>query len=375
MGASVYANNATQAPASGAPQGGSGAVARAVPFARGAYKSRQAVAAQAVTLSAAVQNMSFVIPAVGGWNRRIALRVACVTAGNAAGVTFAADGPYNAITTILLKDSAQKQLNLFSNGYHAFLMNNFGGYKPFKLEGSSRGFLATTGAGATGGSFTFYINLPQECARDGFASYPNMDASQRLTLDLTINANANIYGVAPTTPGTLTITPVVWYYAKPAAVNAKGRAQETVPPAAGSVQFWRTINQVIASGDNIVTVNLSGRYIRNCFAIFTDGSDVRSDTVRPTTMRVEIDNNLLYDAPTADWDEDIYRTFQQDTPTGFYPLIIGTADPDGIAMAEWGDDWIETSTSSQMVLKFNAGASGKLYLLMNEVELQGEFLR
>ncbi len=371
-----YGANAVQA--APAQQSQNSAVARAVPFLRAAYKGKQSVAAQSVTISTAVQNMSFVIPAIGGWNRRIVLRCTCVTAGNAAATAFQADAPYNALTTILLKDAAQKQLNLFTSGYYAFLMNNFGGYRPFKLEGSSRGFAATTGAGATGGSFTFFLELPQECGRDGFASYPNMDASQRLTLDLTINTTANIYSTAPTTPGTLTITPVVYYYTNPAAVNSAGQAQETVPPAAGSVQFWRTLNYVLSNGDNIITVPLSGRYIRNILAVFTDASDVRSDTVRPaasSNMRCELDNNLIFDAPTIDNDEYIYRLLQQDTPTGVYPILLGTADPDGIALAEWGDDWWKTSTSSQMVLKFTTAAAGKLYLLVNEVELKGEFFR
>lgn len=369
----IYANNSQQQ-ATGAPQAASGAIARSVPFVRGAYKSRQSVASQQVALGTAVQNMSFVIPAIGGWNRRIVLKVACVTAGNALAVTFAPDGPFNVFTQLLLKDAAQKQLLLFTNGYHAYLMNQFGGYYPFKVDGSTT-YVATTGAVATGGSFTFYLTLPQECARDGFASYPNMDASQRLTLDLTINANANIYGVAPTAAGTLTVTPVVYYYTKPAAVNARGMAQDTVPPAAGSVQFWRTLSYVLANGDNIITTNLSGRYIRNILGVFTDASDVRSNTVRPSTVRAELDNNLLYDAPVLDWDSNIYRFFQIDDPTGAYPFHIGTLDPDNAPGSEWGDDWIETSTSSQLVTKFTTGAAGKLYLLVNEVELMGEFLR
>lgn len=371
----IYAANG-QKSAQGAAQGGNGAVARAVPFVRAAMKSRQSVAAQSVTLGSAVQNLSFVIPAVGGWNRRIVLRVAAVSAGNSANVTAAADGPYNVFTNILLKDAAQKQLNLFTNGYHAYLMNQFGGYKPFKLDGSTRGFSTIeTGTGATGGSFTFYLTLPFECARDGFASYPNMDASQRLTLDLTINALTNVYGTDPNGTVTLTVTPVVYYYAKPAQVNAQGLAQETVPPAAGSVQFWRTVNYVLASGENIITTNLSGRYLRNIIAVFTDGSDVRSDTVRPSSVRLELDNNLVFDAPTLDLDLDIYRTFQIDTPTGVSAYLLGTQDPDGLALNEWGDDWWSTSTSSQLVAKFSTGASGKLYLLLNEIELEGEFLR
>ena len=371
-----YAGNALNIPGS-APQAASGgnAVARAVPFVRAANKCRVTGESKVVSIGTAVQNVSLVVPAIGGWNRRVVLQVTCVTATNVAAVAFAADAPFNALSQILFKDSAQKQLVLFTNGYYAYLMNNFGGYKTFRMDSSTRAYTAITGTGATGGSFTFFLILPQECSRDGICSYPNMDASQRLTIDLTVNTTASIYTTPPTNPGTLTITPVVYYYSKPAATNAQGAAQETTPPGVGSVQFWRTAQYVLASGNNIVTVNLSGRYLRNIIAIFTDASDVRSDTVRPTTVRAELDNNLIFDSGTQDWDADIFRTFGIDTATGMFPVLLGTTDPDGIQGSEWADDWWSTSTSSQLVLKFTAGAAGKMYLLLNEVEAQGEIFR
>lgn len=370
-----YGANAINIPGQTVVPQGSQAVARPVSFVRAAIKARVQGESKAVTLGTAVQNVSLVLPAVGGWNRRIVLQVVCVTAGNAAAVTFAADGPFNVLSQILFKDAAQKQLVLFTNGYYAYLMNNFGGYKPFRMDASTRAYAAVTGAVATGGSFTFYLSIPQEIARDGIGTYPNMDASQRLSIDLTVNTNASIYGTPPTTPGTLTITPIVWYYTNPAPVSASGEAQETIPVGAGSISFWRTSQYVLASGNNIVTIPLSGRYLRNVFAIFTDVSDVRSDSVRPTTVRVELDNNLISDAITGDLDSDTYRSLQLDNPTGFMPIMFGTTDPDGIQGAEWADDWWLTSTSSQLVLKFSAGAAGKLYLITNEVEVKGNIFR
>lgn len=383
MGSGIWANNG-QAQVGGsnaagiatAPQGAqNGAVARAVPFVRAAMKSVVEGTAQSVVLSAAAQNIQLTIPAVGGWNRRVILKVSCVTAANAAAVTFAADGPWNVLTNIVFKDAAQKQIDLFVNGYHAYLMNNFGGYKPYRVDASTRGYVATAGAVGTGGSFTFFLALPQEFGRDGTGSYPNMDASQRLTVDLGININANVYGVAPTNPGTLTITPIVEYYAKPAPMNAQNQPQEQTPPAAGSMQFWRTITQVLASGQQVVTVPLSGRYLRNIIAVFTDATDVRSDTVRPTSVRLELDNNLVRDVQTQQIDQDTYRSFGLDTPTGVYPVLLGTLDPDGLAGNEWGDDYWATSTASQLVFKMSTGAAGKLFLLLNELELTGNIFR
>jgi hypothetical protein len=253
-------------------------------------------------------------------------------------------------------------------------MNQFGGYKPFGMNVSVRAS-SFTASGATGGSFTFVMDLPQEIMRDGIGCYPNMDSSQRLGIDLTINTSGNLYTTPPTNPGVLTVTPVVYYYTKPADTSADGMPQETAPVGAGTMQFWRTLNYVLSANANIITVQLSGRYVRNILAVFTDASDVRSDTVRPTTYRAELDNNLIDDAVTIARDSNIYRTFGIDDPTGVIPLMIGTTDPDGSPGNEWGDRWWQTSTASQLVLKFNAGATGKLYLLLNEIEVVGNIFR
>ena len=357
-----------------APQPSADVRLATVPFVRAALKARFAGETKTVTLGTAVQSMQHVIPAVGGWNRWIELLFVCTTSANAAAVTFAADGPWNVATLVTLKDAGQKPLYTL-RGIDAYFSELLGGYHLFKTDGSSRSYVATTGAVGAGGSFTFSLWIPQEMGRDGLGSYPNMDASQRLSVDITINLNASIYGVAPTTPGSLAVTPIVHYYARPAEIDADGRPQETVPAGAGTVQYWRSLVATVNSGANISTFNLSGRYIRNCLALFTDGSDVRSDTVNPTSMRVELDNGLVYDAPRTSFDVFTWKFFGVDNPTGLMPILLGSLDPDRSPGGEWADDWWRTATSSQLTLKYSAGAAGKLYLLLNEVEPVGNVFR
>jgi hypothetical protein len=321
-----------------------------------------------------VQTQQHVIPAIGGWNRWIELQVANVTAANAAAVAFAADAPFNVFTQIVLQDAGQKPLFIL-RGFDSYVAENIGGYHLFAIDNAATGYTVVTGAVATGGSFNFSIYIPQELARDGIGSYPNMDASQRLTIALTVNLNANLYTVAPTTPGTLTVTPIVHYYARPAEVSADGQPQETTPAGAGTVQYWRSQVATVNSGANVTTFNLSGRYLRNCWALFTDGSDVRSNTVKPTSMRVELDNNLVFDIPTTAFDSYSGKFLGIANVTGLIPFHLGALDPDNVQGSEWADSWWKTATSSQLVLKYTAGAAGKLYLLMNEVEPVGSVFR
>jgi hypothetical protein len=344
------------------------------PFVRAAMRARFASTPQQVTLSAAVQTMQLVIPAIGGWNRWIELQVVNTTAGNAAATTFAADGPFNVFTQVVLQDAGQKPLFIL-RGFDSYIAENIGGYHLFAIDNAATGYSATTGAGATGGSFSFSLYIPQELARDGIGSYPNMDASQRLTIALTININANIYGTAPTNPGTLVVTPIVHYYTRPAEVSAMGVPQEVTPAGAGTVQYWRELVAVIASGQNVTTFNLSGRYVRNAWALFTDGSDVRSNTVKPTSLRVELDNNLVFDTTSASFDAFSGKFLGIANVTGLIPFHLGALDPDNVQGSEWADSWWQSATSSQLVLKYSAGASGKLYLILNEVEPVGNVFR
>jgi hypothetical protein len=357
-----------------APQPNGKPVSGLVPFVRAALRSRFASTSQSLTLGTAVQTQQHVIPAIGGWNRWIELQVANVTAANAAAVAFAADAPFNVFTQIVLQDAGQKPLFIL-RGFDSYVAENIGGYHLFAIDNAATGYTVVTGAVATGGSFNFSIYIPQELARDGIGSYPNMDASQRLTIALTVNLNANLYTVAPTTPGTLTVTPIVHYYARPAEVSADGQPQETTPAGAGTVQYWRSQVATVNSGANVTTFNLSGRYLRNCWALFTDGSDVRSNTVKPTSMRVELDNNLVFDIPTTAFDSYSGKFLGIANVTGLIPFHLGALDPDNVQGSEWADSWWKTATSSQLVLKYTAGAAGKLYLLMNEVEPVGSVFR
>lgn len=350
---------------------------RLIPFVRAADKCVLQGTPQSQALGATANTMNIDIPTVGGWNRRIILKVTNVTAANAAAVTFAADGPYNVFTSVQLLDPAQKQLTALS-GYEMYIINQFGGVGAglFSAAASDQVF-ATTGAGATGGSFQHFIVLPQEIMRDGIGAYPNMDSSQRLRVQLSINLNANIYGVPPTAAGTVTVTPIVEYYNNPVAVTAAQSAQETQPYGLGTVHYLREQIFDVLSGDNNMTVRLSGRYYRNVFLVFADAADVRSDTVRPTSIRWELDNRPFADVNTPYLLQKLYREtgVLTTTPTGLIPLLVGTTDPDATQGNDWGDQWWNTTTASQLTLKFTAGAVGKLHVITDEVEAAGDIFR
>jgi hypothetical protein len=351
-----------------------GAQGYVVPFTRAAKQAVYAGQKLNQTLSTAAQSMPHTIPMVGGWNRWISLLIEAVTAGNSANVAFQTDAPYNLIQQVLLKDAGQKSLYMLQ-GYRAYLSEYLGGYHLFDIAAGSGINLGTTGTGATGGSFKYMLNIYAEFGRDGIGSYPNMDSSRRLNLDLTLAPSTDVYSTAPTNQPTIYVTPIVHYYTRPGQVDANGRAQRDEPQGRGTIQFWRELSQTVDNGANVKEFTLSGRYIRNAWLLFLNTSDVRSNTVRPTDIRIELDNTPLYDGPVDDIIMNTYAYFGRNMPTGLVPLLLGTLDPDGSAGREWGDDWWSTATSSQLRLKFTAGAAGKVFLILNEVEPVGAIFR
>ena len=351
-------------PAAQAAQGIGGAIR----FSRAAVRSQFTGPTISSTMGANGVNQQHILPMINGWNRRIALIVSVATVTNTATVAAAADAPWNLFTQITLRD-AKQTLKFQLRGYDAFVQETYGGYHPFITTNDTDGYVAlTTGAGATAPTGSFVLEIPHEFSRDGLGVEPNMDSSQRFQLDLSINTKANVWTTPSDGTTTISVTPVIHYYAKPPAVDADGNANETMPPLAGSVQFWREQTIVLASGVNIVTVPLSGRYLRNVIGMFTDASDVRSNTVRPDTMRVELDNQFIFEIPRQDRAAWLWKRFGIASQTGMYPLLLGTLAPDGLQGSEWTDEYWRTSTASQLVLKFTAGAAGKLYLMLNELQ-------
>lgn len=339
-----------------------------VRFARGAKRCRLSGTPITSTLGSNAVNQQHAVPVTNGWNRRIALIVSVATTGNSATVALGADSPWNLFSQITVRD-AKQNLRYQLRGYSGYIAELFGGYHLYKTDGDTDGYTAlTTGSGATAPTGSFVIEIPHEAGREGLFVEPNADSSQKYTIDIAFNTLATAFGTAPNGTTTVTVQPVVHFYQKPPAVDGQGNSIETTPPMAGAVQYWREQTLVVSSGANIIPVNASGRMLRNMIGIFTDGSDVRSNTVRPDLMRIDQDNNTLIDIPRLDMASWLYKRFGYVAPTGVYPFWLGTLAPDIIPGGEWVDEYLETSTASQFVFRFTAGAAGKLYLLMNELQ-------
>jgi hypothetical protein len=278
-----------------------------VPFVRASRKkSKQAFQLGPFLLTAAPQVLNPIQIPPGGFLSNVDVYVSCVTAGNAAAVTFAADGPWNVITYVDLRNSAGDSLIVPLNGYQVYLINKWGVLGVDTPNADPRqpnnGFTAVTGAGATGGSFTFFLRIPLEFdPRDAIASVPNLAANKSYQLQFNLGTNASIYGTPPTSAGSVTLTGVMNYWSQPNSATQQGGSQEVAPVGNGSVSLWRLQPAVVAQGDRLTQLLNVGNVLRTIIFTLRTAAGVRTSADWAATSQVILNDDILFYKPVAYW--------------------------------------------------------------------------
>lgn len=287
----------------------------AIPFARTArQKSKQAFQIGPTALTAGTQTLNPIQIPPGGFLRSVDVLVSNVTAGNAAAVTFAADGPWNVLNYVDLRNSAGDSLIVPLNGYQLYLINKWGvlGIDPPNNDPRqvNNGFTAVTGGGATGGSFTFFVRIPLETdPRDAFTSVPNLAANKSYQLQFALGPNAAIYGVAPTANGSVTLTGVMNYWSQPNQQNSAGMTQEVAPIGNGSVSLWRLQPAVVAQGDRLTQLLNVGNVMRTIIFTLRTAAGVRTTADWPATSQIVLNDDVLLYKPTGFWTRDMSQDY------------------------------------------------------------------
>jgi len=282
------------------------AVVPVIPFTRGSrQKTKQAFQLGPFTVSAVNQTLNPIQIPPGGFLRWVDIDVTCTTATNAATVTFAADGPWSALSYIDLRNSAGDSLIVPFTGYQLYLINKYGALGIDPPNGDPRRqniFVATAGAVATGGSFRFYLRIPLEIdPRDALAAVPNLAANKSYQLQFNLAPTTLIYGVAPTNPGAITILGVMGYWTQPNQTNAGGAQQEIKPLGNGSVSLWRLQPEVVAPGDRLTQLLNVGNVIRTMIFCLRTAAAVRTSTDWSATSQFVVNDDIMFLLPTGLW--------------------------------------------------------------------------
>lgn len=304
------AATATEEAAGSAP-----AAPPAAPFRAGTIRTLSSDGYQvAVTPGSNVTPLTPYTPSANSYIRGVWIQAVMVTSGNSATVTFAGDGPFIGYSSLTFQDANEKPIVGPFDGYTLMIVNKFGGYLN---EGDPRAnavYSVTTGAGGSGGSFTFVLYVPLEVvSRDALGALQNKSSSSSFQLLITVNTNASIYGTAPTAAGSLTTTCFEDGWVQPKGTDAVGTPLAGSPPQLGTTQYWTrgTYNSLNGAQQIQLTQGL-GYPVRNFIGLNYDGGNstrATGDTDFPTNFQLIYKGTSIWNVSKTLWKQQMSASF------------------------------------------------------------------
>jgi hypothetical protein len=262
------------------------------PFVAGTRRGDRATYDETKTITATTQDLPVFEVDPNGYLRELYLLVECTTATNAATVAFKADAPFNIIDTIQFSDTNNKPLVGPMTGWDLYICVKYGGYSFIDDVKQSPVYSVTSGAGATGGSFTFVLPLPVEISRrDGLGSLTNKSASSTFDVSIRLAPSSSVYSTAPTNAGSVRVRIQQVGWMDPNSTDMRGRPVAQNPPAVATTQFWSKQSYTMNSG--AVNFRLQGldSLIRNFIFVLVDSAASRtqgdSDWFDPFNLQYE----------------------------------------------------------------------------------------
>lgn len=310
------------------------------PFRIGAQPTDDEVFDRTVTTNASTQRLDLYNVPSTAFLEDIYILVEATTALNAAVVTFAADGPWNFFDTIKFTDTNNAEIVGPIGGWELYVINKYGGYRFSDDPKASPIYAATTGAGATGGSFTFCLRLPVEiCPRDSVGALVNKSSSTPYRVAATIAATASIYGVAPTNAPSVRIRMTPVSYWEPTPQDGSGNSVAPQPPGMGTTQYWNVTPYTVQAGTvNEQLTSSTGFPIRNLVFALRDsnGSRTQGELDFPDPFRLQLQSNIMTDRVKLLWQHYIAQAYGY---TGAVSDTVANAKDQGVYVLPFCHDF------------------------------------
>lgn len=390
---------------------GSGGATAVIPFARASKWHTEISNTQSgIVLGANPQIFNFPIASYGYLSAVLITVQLTGSSNNGTSLTYFEDALYSLLSQIQFSDVNGVPIYQLS-GFHAALAAKYGGYRPFALDSivhgmafDSTAFTATSqtvlGGGPASSTYGGYYQNPTatstnckfvlpiffEFGLDGMGCLPNMDASARYNLQLTVAGGALAAsatgpfiasGTPPATPATMSITVEILARSQPPATDMFGNQNSTTPPAVGTVQYWTAQTASgLANGQNTIQLTRVGNLIRNHILVWRNSTTSNNPRAAaeiadfPSIFEFDWDTGQRYVCNSSTLRLiNGYGVYGLDDPNGVLTLP-NTLDPDKFAISEYGDEWMGTVGATKLTLRYSPGGSasgGSLTILTNDI--------
>jgi hypothetical protein len=250
---------------------------------------------------------------VGGYLRRLRLEV-IASGGASANSPAAADGPWNVINQIMVKDPYNQPI-INVDGYGLFLIDMYSGQIAEAGAGSDISKAPSYSAVVTTtGNFTLPFYVPFELDSSGFCSLPALSAAAQAQISMTLNSQTTVYQTAPgTTVPTLEFKAFGDFWAAPV------DAPDLAPPGVGSSAQWSkgtTPNSATASTNQRLNLARVGTFIHTLILVCRDSLAVRQDALPSTDLTFWVDGVPIESEDTGSRYDKMFQAFNVTRPTG-----------------------------------------------------------
>jgi hypothetical protein len=298
--------SATAAPPAKAPTTAAPMSSR--PFITGSREIETHTYDQTVTMSGSTQTLPGYDLVTDGYVGGLYIVVTGTTAGNSAAVAYNANGVWASLGTVQFSDVSNRPIVGPMSGWELKECIKFGGYTFSDDPADSVTYSATTGTGATGGSFQFILHLPIEFVhRNAMGSLTNLSNAAVFRLEMTLAATTTVYSTAPTAAPSVRVRVQQRGWMESAGHDPFGNPASPAPPAVDSVQYWERQTYTVNPGAQNFRFTPFEGHVRNCIFVLTDGSGSRTagEADWPDPLRLHYDATVPVDRLKPVWLRDV----------------------------------------------------------------------
>lgn len=355
------------------------------PFKTGVQEMDDEPFDRTLTLTASAQALDqYGVPSTAFLNE-IELLCQGTTAANAATVVFAADAPFNVIDSLIFTDTGNSEIISSVTGWDLMIIDKFGGYKFSDDPRTGPVYVATAGAGGTGGSFAFVVRIPIELVkRDALGTLPNKSQSTPFKVKISLAPGTTVYTTPPTSQPSVRIRMVPRSYWQPTQQDGSGNAVANQPPGVNTTQYWNKTDYTLNSGNFTQQLqNSTGFPVRNLIFVLRDSTNSRSqgESDWPDPFRLQLQSNIVTDCVKLIWQDRIAKDYGYEGAVG----DTGNAKDNGVYVLPFNKDfnakpgwenrraYLRTTDGMRLQAKGSIGGTGthKLTVLTNYVGIAG----
>jgi hypothetical protein len=243
-------------------------------------------------------------PKTNGFLADLWVEMTATAAGNSAAVAFNEDYPFRAMSTFQLSDTGGQPILGPMSGWELMIFVKWGGFSFSDDPRDSQTYSAVTGAGATGGSFSWILQVPiQFVRREPLGPLPNTNSNNSYQVDITLATLAQIYAVAPTNAPTYVVKVYQDSYRQSSGKDAQKNATVTTPPGLGAVLYLRRNTMELSAGTVEEELSQQEGSYRTLHFVLRDSNESRQqgDADWPDPAQVFFNNDVPYDRTKNFW--------------------------------------------------------------------------